>query len=129
MKRVAILILSVLFTGLFIGSVYAKEGVDPSPFNEKGFAPQPEPPRVNQRIEPADTIQYPAVRLEDTKIMEQPSIKKRLTMGKKPVQIVQKPDLTCTIKAYHDPQKTRPIQGGVWHMSYNYYSPPIQPLP
>ena len=43
MKKVSILILSVLFTGLFVWSVYA-------------FDPQPEPPGKSQTLRPADSL-------------------------------------------------------------------------
>jgi hypothetical protein len=54
MKRVFLLIVVALLTGLFVGSVYA--GVEPSPFKEKLFDPQPEPPGSSQTVRPADSL-------------------------------------------------------------------------
>ena len=54
MKKVFLLIVFALLAGLFVGSAYA--GVEPSPFRQKGFDPQPEPPGIWDAIRPADNI-------------------------------------------------------------------------
>ena len=51
MKRISILILSVLFTGLFIGSGYTGITIE-----EKSFDPQPEPPGIFQTTHPEDSL-------------------------------------------------------------------------
>lgn len=78
----------------------------------------------------AQMPQMQELKLESIQIMKEPMRKlpARLTV-KIPANIaLVKADLTCAIKAYHNQQRTRPIQGGVWHMNPLSFMPPL-PLP
>jgi hypothetical protein len=54
MKKIMLLIVCALLTGLSVGSIYA--GVEPTPWIEKSFDPQPEPPGISQATNPIDGL-------------------------------------------------------------------------
>lgn len=67
------------------------------------------------------------LKLEEISIMKEPVKKIPAKMAVKiPLNVaLVKADLTCNVRAYHDQQRTRPIQANVWHMNPALYSPPL----
>jgi len=71
-----------------------------------------------------------ALSLDKGQIMEKPTVK---VLPRRQVRIPvniadRKADLACTIKAYYDENRTRPVQNHVWHLDPGWYAPPL-PLP
>lgn len=71
---------------------------------------------------PTGISKAPIYKMENLQIMKQPTIKIRPKMMiKLPINIAdRKADLSCTINAYYDQNRMKPIQGHLWDMSTAY---------
>lgn len=89
-----------------------------------------EPQKATQKLE-VPPLEH--IVLQDLKIIKQPLIRIAAKPGGFVIPpgsiLAQMPDLTCTIKAYYDQAKTRPIQANTWHMWFGSYTPPLSPPP
>lgn len=71
-----------------------------------------------QKTQKSGITQTEGTKLQDITIIKEPIIRKVIPEGKPKVPHIKtvRPDLTCIIHAYYDPQKKKPVQSGVYYL-------------